>query len=786
MVEAPVAPAGVATLVETGAADLGASPTAALEALAEAVAGSEARAGLDQAQAREDQGAGEPITARRPAVQEQPSGNGARVLVPEAVASPPVKEPEAESPPARIGRSRGRRGRGAREPEPAAPIPAAVADLPQAETRPPRGRAKPAVATFVQVPTALVEGLPAEWEQDLATEPAPVAVVVAAPEARETPRPESRGRARRRDEREPIPAPSRRAAARETGPYKEILMNVDDRETRIAVIEQGRLMELFVEREERVVGGVYKGRVCNVLPGMDAAFVDIGLERNAFLYVGDVLFETKRSSERRTSREAKIQDVVRSGQELLLQVVKGPRGTKGSRVSTRISLPGRYLVLMPDGHHIGVSRKIEDAGERSRLRRCVESLRPEGFGLISRTEAEGRTEEELAQDLAYLERSWADIQTTAKKVRAPALVHDDLGIILKTVRDIFGSDVDKLIIDDEKEYRNAVEMLEVLAPELVARVHLHDRDEPIFSQYGIEDEIQKLLRPKVWLKSGGYLLVDTTEALTTFDVNTGKFVGSARLADTIVQTNLEAVAEIGRQLRLRDLGGMIVLDFIDMDGARDRQSVMTALDEVLKKDRTRTKVAHISPLGLVEMTRKRTDQSLTDVLTQSCPYCEGRGRIWAPETMAIQIEREIKRRCAQEDLEAVLIYCNPEVAIHLIGPEGENLEAIERRTRRPIYVRANHDFHVEKYEISPCEMMEMEQDLMEYHGGQVVEAVVSQSDLITPPRAPAWVDGYFVDLDKGVKHQGERLRIRLTDVRRSYAIGEPVPSSRSVDRSEPI
>jgi ribonuclease G len=253
-----------------------------------------------------------------------------------------------------------------------------------------------------------------------------------------------------------------------------------------------------------------------------------------------------------------------------------------------------------------------------------------------------------------------------------------------------------------------------------------------------------------------------------------------------VQTNLDAVDEIGRQLRLRDIGGIIVLDLIDMSSATDRRAVMSKLEEVLRRDRTRTKVTHISPLGLVEMTRKRTDQSVTDMLTCKCEYCDGLGRILSPETVAIQIEREVKRRCAVENVEAILIYVNPQVAAQLIGPEGENFEATERRTRCPIYIRARHDFHVERWEVHPCEMMEMEQQLMPFHGGQVVECDVRKDELIVPPRSAAWVDGYFVDLADGVRYQGQKLRVRLTDVRRSFAYGEPVASARSVDRSEPI
>ncbi|MFN3651118.1 MAG: Rne/Rng family ribonuclease [Armatimonadota bacterium] len=618
------------------------------------------------------------------------------------------------------------------------------------------------------------------------------AVAAEAPAAEAPARERERGRDRRDRERDRDREPERetRKEERADHEYKEILVNVEDRETRIAVLENGRLMELHVEREERVVGNIYKARVANVLPGMDAAFVDIGLERNAFLYVGDILFEDPKAKgdhpTRRTSRDVRISDLAKPGQEILVQVVKGPRGTKGARVSTKISIPGRYLVLMPEGDHTGVSRKIDDVKERDRLRRLCEQLQPAGFGLIVRTEAEGRSEQELRQDLEYLVNTWRRVSEQNKRSHAPAVLHKDLGIILKTIRDLFGADTDKLIIDSRDEYDKAIDTLSQLAPDLVDRVHLHDEPTPLFSRYNLEDEIERLLRRKVWLRNGAYLLLDTTEALTTIDVNTGKFVGTSSLAETILKTNLDAVDEIARQLRLRDIGGMIVLDFIDMASARDRQLVMKALENAFKKDRTRIKIAHISPLGLVEMTRKRTAESVTDAMSHQCPYCQGRGRVWSPETMAIQIEREIRRLAAKQELDAVLVYCNPEVAAWMIGSEGDDVEQLERLIRKPVYVRARHDFHTEKFEVLPADMLEMERQVLPYHGGQVVDCYVTKIDLITPPRSAAWVDGYFVDLANGVRYQGQTVRVRLTDVRRSFAMGEPVAPSTAVDRTEPI
>ena len=411
---------------------------------------------------------------------------------------------------------------------------------------------------------------------------------------------------------------------------KEIIVNVDTRETRVALIESGKLVEAQVEREERVVGSIYKCKVANVLAGMDAAFVDIGLERNAFLYVADVLPEMDDevpAARRESTRAVRIKDVLKVGQEVLVQVVKGPRGTKGARVSTRVSLPGRYLVLMPDADNIGVSRKVETDGERDRLKRIGENIRPLGFGMIIRTEAEGIGEADIRKDLEFLLRMWSQVQEKAANVSAPGLVHQDLSLIYKTIRDVFGSDVNKMIIDSPVDYEKALELIELIMPRMKSRLHLYEESEPIFDRYGIEGELESLLRRKVWLKSGGHLTIDSTEALTTIDVNTGKFIGSTSLSDTIVKTNLDAVPEIARQLRLRDIGGIIVIDFIDMISVKDRQKVITALEKEFRKDRSRTKISHISPLGLIEMTRKRTGETLTEFVTEICPYCQGRGRV---------------------------------------------------------------------------------------------------------------------------------------------------------------
>jgi len=567
---------------------------------------------------------------------------------------------------------------------------------------------------------------------------------------------------------------------------KEIIVNVDTRETRVALIESGKLVELHVEREERVVGSIYKCKVANVLAGMDAAFVDIGLERNAFLYVADVLPEMDDefpAARKDAGKSIRIKDVLKPGQELLVQVVKGPRGSKGARVSTRISLPGRYLVLMPESDNIGISRKIENESERDRLKKIADNIRPPGFGLIVRTEAEGRAEAEIRRDLDFLMRMWNQIQEKAAKVSAPGLVHQDLSLIYKTIRDVFGHDVSKMLIDSPVDYEKAVELVELISPKMRSRLQLYDDPEPIFKRFAIESEIDSLLRRKVWLKSGGHITIDSTEALTAIDVNTGKFIGSTSLSDTILKTNLDAVTEIARQLRLRDIGGIVVLDFIDMASAKDRQKVVSALEKELRKDRTRTKICHISPLGLVEMTRKRTGETLTELVTEPCPYCQGRGRIESAETVSLRVERELREMAAEHDEEAFLVSAHPEVVLHLVGSAGEVIDEIERRIKRAVYVRANESLHIEKYEIIPGNLQEMERQMLPWKKGEIVDCQVIRNPFSTLPRASAWLDGYLVELENGGKYVGRRVKAKLLDIRRSYSLGEVTSAEKTLDKT---
>ena len=597
---------------------------------------------------------------------------------------------------------------------------------------------------------------------------------------------------------------------------KEIFVNTDAHEARIAVQEDGQLVELHIEREERVVGGIYKARVESVHHGMDASFVDIGLDRNAFLYAGDIIPVGNGSGTngngspsdedddpadnggfdrrgRRPRSHVPITGLVRRGQELLVQVAKGPRGSKGARVSTRISIPGRYLVFMPDENSVGVSRKIDDPKERDRLKRIIDSIkkpsnaRGGGYGLIVRTEAEDKTERELRQDLDFLERTWAEIKRKADTTPAANLVYADLTLLFRILRDAFGQDVDRLVLDSPADYKRAHELLDFFGPSLKDRVVLYDGVKPIFEQFGIEQEIQKLLGRRVWLPSGGYLVIDHAEALVAIDVNSGRYTGSTTgLADTILKTNLEAVTEIARQLRLRDMGGILVLDLIDMNSASDRKQVETALEKSLKHDKSRCKVSHISPLGLIEMTRKRTGEAVNEQMIEPCPYCAGSGKISSAESVSLLIERDLERLSrAQNEAEAFLVSCHPLVAYQLVGESGDEVEMLEHLIQKGVYVRASNELHQEKYEITPGKFDDLDKRYLPFRPNQIVEVAVAKNTALAPPEGIGQTldGGYLVEMEQGARFAGQTVRVRLNRIGRSSASGEPVAKNGSSSSS---
>jgi ribonuclease G len=504
---------------------------------------------------------------------------------------------------------------------------------------------------------------------------------------------------------------------------RTIVVNAGISETRVAVLENGTLSDLSLERKRQrsIVGNVYKGVVTNVLPGMQAAFVDIGLTKDAFLYAGDFtanvgeyerlmlsddeadiddLDESEEVPERDRREVAPIQDVLRKSQNILVQVSKESLGTKGARITSFISLPGRYLVYMPQVSHLGVSRRIRDAAERDRLRRLIKAIRPPGGGgFIIRTVGEGKGEDEFRADVEFLVRLWQQIQARFAQAPPRAALHEEGDLIFRVIRDLFTTEVEEVLIDAEEEYRRGVEYAESLVPALAHRVHLYEGRDPVFEARGIEKEIEKALRRKVWLKSGGYLVIDQTEALVSIDVNTGKYVGKRDFEETILKINLEAVNEVVRQIRLRDLGGIIIIDFIDMEREEHRQQVSRALKKALGEDKSRTNVLEISELGLVEMTRKRVRQGLQSSLMTHCPTCKGSGVVKSPAAITAEIYRKIQAAAADVGGQEVLIRVNPEMAAYFEEQEAEGLELLQRRIQRKVTVQAAQALHKDEYEI---------------------------------------------------------------------------------------
>jgi ribonuclease G len=501
-----------------------------------------------------------------------------------------------------------------------------------------------------------------------------------------------------------------------------ILINATPLETRVALVENGTLAEFYLERnrDRGIVGNIYKGRVIRVLPGMQACFVDIGVERSAFLYVADVhtnfrdMFpaiedheelEMDRMEGRDPSRhitgDIQIQDLIQEGQDILVQVAREPLGTKGPQITTHISLPGRYLVYMPTIKHVGVSRRIENEKKRALLKQMVDEMRPEGAGgFIVRTASEDSTENELKADMEYLLKLWNDIKERTSRSSTPSIVHQDLTLDLKVIRDLFTDQVQKIIVDSRDHYEDIVNFTDTFLARKRDAVVLWEEDEPLLEAFGIEMEINRALDRKVWLKSGGYIVIDQTEALTAIDVNTGKYVGKRNFEDTILKTNLEAVKEIVYQFRLRNIGGIIIIDFIDMNKEQNRQRVTQTLTEALKRDKAKCSILKISELGLVEMTRKRTRENLTQLLCEACPYCEGKGYLKSRETVASEIFRDIRQNGFSLKGRQIYIHVHPEVAELLLHEERDGIVWLEKEMGIKVEISANNNFHLEQFEIS--------------------------------------------------------------------------------------
>lgn len=510
----------------------------------------------------------------------------------------------------------------------------------------------------------------------------------------------------------------------------EIIINVEPYETRVALLENNTISEIFIERsrEKGMTGNIFDGTIVKILPGMQVAFVDIGLERSGFLHQSDINMgeygvmpnfgrsqdqngEMAEDLDSYFNREGfleaqrPIEERIKQGQEIMVQVVKDPIGSKGARISSYITLPGRYLVYMPSGNQLGISRRIEGKQERERLQGIVDELRQPNKGYIIRTAAEGATREELKSDIDFLDRMWEGILAKNEHTSAPSLIHRDLDIVLRALRDLCSREVTKIVIDSQADYKRCVEFTEKFLKDTNPIIELYTGSEPIFDAYDLEIEIERALGRKVWLKSGGSIVIDQTEALVAIDVNTGKFVGKRSQEETILKTNLEAVKEIVFQLKLRNIGGLIIIDFIDMEKESSKEKVYNALEHALRTDRSRTTILRVSELGLVEMTRKRTRESISQVLWQMCPHCEGKGMTKSPRTISYEIFREIERVAGKNPItRKILLNVSPRIGDNLLEEENEYIEKLESKTNVEVKINVLNDLSDEDFEVSTLDI----------------------------------------------------------------------------------
>nr|MBI3613682.1 Rne/Rng family ribonuclease [Nitrospirota bacterium] len=497
----------------------------------------------------------------------------------------------------------------------------------------------------------------------------------------------------------------------------EIAISMTREETRAAVLDNRVVTELYVDRAKHkdFVGNIYKGKVVKVLPGMQAAFVDIGLEKAAFMHVsdlsgeaepGDTLVDNEEDDKGpemprpRRQGSKPIEQLLNEGQELMVQISKGPIGTKGPRVTTYVSLPGRYLVFMPNVEHIGVSRRIPKDEERARLKEIMKRVRHPGSGYIVRTVSEGVKEEELRSDVEFLNVLWQDVLKKREQLPAPCALHTDLTLTFRVVRDLFTKKVDRLLIDSRSEYEAVKNFVHRFMPEQTSRIQYYDKEESLFDYLGIEMEIARAMNRKVWLKSGGHIVVDHTEAMTVVDVNTGRFVGKRDQEETILKNNLEAVKEIAYQIKLRGIGGIIIIDFIDMEREKNRDKVYQALVEAMGSDKARTRISRISDLGLIEISRERVREDLLRAMSEPCHYCEGRGYTKSPTSVAYEIFREVRRIGKAPETQTIVIGAHPAVVDLLFDEERQGVDDLERQVDGKIIVKPDLGLHLEQYDIA--------------------------------------------------------------------------------------
>jgi ribonuclease G len=561
------------------------------------------------------------------------------------------------------------------------------------------------------------------------------------------------------------------------------------RSTKSAVPQGWRVGELYIERRwsRSIVGNIYKGRVDNVLPGLEAAFVDIGIDKNGFLHVDDIVMpgvEVQRRG-RVGGKGQRIAQLLKPGQEIIVQVVKDPLKTKGARLSMQLSIAGRYLVYVPQGEGVGVSRRLEDS-ERDKLRKRAAKLDLRGGGAIIRTAARGASREDFEREIKYLHKLHEILQKRAEEAAAPALVFQEADLSVRVVRDIFSAEFERAIVDDEKQHQRLTSFFTRTAPELLERVELYQDDEPLFERYGVDEVVLSTLNRRVDLPSGGYLMIDYAEAMTVVDVNSGSFTGrgkGARLEDTISKTNLEAAEEVVRQLRLRDIGGIIVIDFIDMARARNRDAVLKTLRKMLDEDRTKTYVMEISPLGLVEMTRQNVTDGVREILTKTCPTCDGEGVVLSEETVAIEVERKLRDLVAERpEPEAFLIQVHPRVSNLLINGPGRPILELEAELGRHFHFEGSEALPIDYFAVSmEGSSNEVEERALPFREGEEVHVTIEEPHMYEEDDAVAKVDGYVISVAGAGSLIGEKRLVRIDSVSRSAAnaslVGGPPPPS---------
>ena len=549
---------------------------------------------------------------------------------------------------------------------------------------------------------------------------------------------------------------------------KTILISVDLSELRVAVLEEGRTVETYIERRGAgsIAGNIYKAKIDNILPAIDAAFVDFGAPKNGFLQVRDVVVPGLSATAR---RRKKISDMLSNGQDILVQIEKNPMKTKGARVTMELSIAGRFLVLTPDGEGSGVSKRLPD-GERERLRKLVKQLETDGVGVIARTAAAGATLEDLERDLRFLRKIWAQVQARAKVAPTKTMVHQDGDLSLRVIRDLLTRNVDKVVVDSERQYRRILGWVRTTQPEFADRIELHTGSQPLFEQYGVEAAIRSTLNRRVDLPSGGYLLFDYAEAFTVIDVNSGSSTRQSHLEETTLRTNVEAAREVLRQLRLRDIGGIIVIDFIDLERERNRKELLAVLTEELTKDRTKTYLVDISPLGLVEMTRQNTTEGVRETLTSICPTCGGEGRVLSQDTMAVEAERKLRKLVHASSSEAFRIRLNAKVAAKLAGPGGVKLLELERETGRFFTLEGEMRMPLEEVDVvEEGTRLEVDGADMPVKEGDETKLRIDEPHMFNLSDGVARLNGYQVIVGGAISYVGQEHRVRIDRATRTIA-----------------